>query len=298
VAAIKNTISSNAQADKEFNMRILITGGSGQLGREITEFFQANHQVFSYSSKELDITDKEKVDRVIAQIKPQVVVHTAAYTQVDLAESEQDKAFQVNGLGTRNIAIATEKVGAKLVYISTDYVFDGLAEEPYTEDFPPNPKSVYGKTKLAGENYVKKLSSRFFILRTSWVFGKFGNNFVKTMLRMAQEQNKLTVVHDQIGSPTYTLDLAELISKMIETELYGIYHVSNTGICSWYEFAEAILHNAGMSKIQVIPITTKDFPRPAPRPAYSVMDHRALRSSGFKVPRHWEEALQHYISEL
>jgi dTDP-4-dehydrorhamnose reductase len=277
-------------------MKILITGGSGQLGKEVTELLQTNHQVFSYSSKELDITDKGSVDRIFAQVNPEVVIHTAAYTQVDLAETEQDKAFQVNALGTRNVAIAAEMANAKLIYISTDYVFDGGAREPYREYDIPNPKSVYGKTKLAGEEYVKTFSSRFFILRTSWVFGNYGNNFVKTMLKLAQERSELTVVHDQIGSPTYTLDLAELISNMIETELYGIYHVTNSGTCSWFEFSKAVFHHAGITNIHVTPITTNEFPRPAPRPAYSVMDNSALRVNGFHVLRGWEEALKHYIS--
>ena len=211
-----------------------------------------------------------------------------------LAESEPDQPFLVNAYGTRNVAVASEAVGVKLVYVSTDYVFDGTANTPYHEFSPTNPMSVYGKSKLAGEQFVRDLHSKFFIVRTSWVFGKHGNNFVKTMLKLAQERDELKVVDDQVGSPTYTVDLARCILDLIQTEKYGIYHVSNSGHCSWYEFAKAIFEEAGV-EVKVNPCTTKDFPRPAPRPAYSVLDHMALRLNGFKEMPNWRDSLKGYL---
>jgi dTDP-4-dehydrorhamnose reductase len=225
------------------------------------------------------------------------IIHAAAYTKVDLAESEPNQAFLINAYGTRNVAVVSEAVGAKLVYISTDYVFDGMATTPYNEFAPTNPLSVYGKSKLAGEQFVRDLHAKFFIVRTSWVYGKHGNNFVKTMLKLAQERDELMVVHDQIGCPTYTVDLANCILELIQTEKYGVYHVSNSGHCSWYEFAKAIFEEAGI-KVKVNPCTTKDFPRPAPRPMYSVFEHMALRLNSFKVMPNWRDSLRIFLRSI
>jgi dTDP-4-dehydrorhamnose reductase len=200
----------------------------------------------------------------------------------------------VNAYGTRNVVVASEHIGAKFVYISTDYVFDGTANVPYNEFAFTNPINVYGKSKLAGEQFVRDLHSKFFIIRTSWVYGKHGNNFVKTMLKLAQEQKQLFVVDDQIGCPTYAVDLARCIFQLIQTEKYGVYHISNSGHCSWYEFAKAIFEEASIN-IVVNPCKTKDYPRPAQRPPYSVLDHMALRLNGFKELRHWREALKECI---
>ncbi|WP_134683471.1 dTDP-4-dehydrorhamnose reductase [Brevibacillus migulae] len=280
-------------------MRILVTGGKGQLGVEVTNTLMANdHQVCSYGRDELDITNLDEVIKTIENLRPEVIVHTAAYTQVDKAEQEVDQAYLVNAYGTRNIAVAAEKIGAKLIYISTDYVFDGESNIPYTEFVPTNPRTVYGKSKLAGEKFVQQLSSKFFILRTSWVYGKHGNNFVRTMLKLATQQPELRVVHDQVGCPTYTRDLAEFISKVMYSEKYGIYHVSNAGQCSWYEFAKAIFEETRSNDIRITPVTTVDFPRPAPRPRYSVFDHMAIRLNGFQPIRPWKDALKDYLDEM
>jgi dTDP-4-dehydrorhamnose reductase len=279
-------------------MKVVVTGAKGQLGTDLVDLLSdRGYEGYGYGREELDITNFEHVYQVISKVKPDVVIHAAAYTKVDLAESEPDQAFAINAYGTRNVAVASEVVGAKLVYISTDYVFDGTANVPYNEFAPTNPLSVYGKSKLTGEQFVRDLHSKFFIVRTSWVYGKHGNNFVKTMLKLAQERDELMVVHDQVGCPTYTVDLANCILELIQTEKCGIYHVSNSGHCSWYEFAKAIFEEAGI-EVKVNPCATKDFPRPAPRPAYSVFDHMALRLNGFNEMRNWREALKEFIVQI
>ena len=277
------------------NKKILITGANGQLGKELVELLSAREfDVYGCSRDDMDITNSEQVQEVINKINPEVILHCAAHTKVDVAESEPEKAYSINAYGTRNVAVAAEKVGAKLVYVSTDYVFDGSGTEPYLEFSPTSPLGIYGKSKLAGEEFVKHLHSKFFIVRTSWVYGKHGNNFVKTMLKLGAEKEELSVVADQIGSPTYTLDLAQVILEMIETEKYGVYHFSNSGSCSWYEFAKAIFEEAGIA-VKVNPCTTTDFPRPAQRPSYSVFNHMSLRLNNFKEPPHWKKALVHYL---
>ena len=279
-------------------MKVVVTGAKGQLGTDLVHLLaDRGYEVYGYGREELDITNFYQVKQVISEVNPDVVIHAAAYTKVDLAESEPDQAFLINAYGTRNVAVVSEVVGAKLVYISTDYVFDGTANVPYNEFAPTNPLSVYGKSKLAGEQFIRDLHSKFFIVRTSWVYGKHGNNFVKTMLKLAQERDELMVVNDQVGCPTYTVDLANCILELIETEKYGIYHVSNSGHCSWYEFAKAIFEEAGI-EVKVNPCTTKDFPRPAPRPAYSVFEHMALRLNGFKEMSHWKEALKNFLKSV
>lgn len=279
-------------------MKVVVTGAKGQLGTDLVHLLaDKGYEVYGYGREELDITNFDQVKQIIGKVNPDVVIHAAAYTKVDLAESEPDQAFLINAYGTRNVVVASEAIGAKLVYISTDYVFYGTANEPYNEFAPTNPLSVYGKSKLAGEQFVRDLYSKFFIVRTSWVYGKHGNNFVKTMLKLAQERDELMVVHDQIGCPTYTVDLANCVLELIQTEKYGVYHVSNSGHCSWYEFAKAIFEEAGI-KVKVNPCTTKDLPRPAPRPAYSVFDHMSLRLNGFNDIRHWRKALNEFIYQV
>lgn len=275
---------------------ILITGANGQLGRELALFKSTPYTLIGLDRNGLDITNLEQCRHVMKEYAPYAVIHCAAYTAVDKAESEPDEAFRVNGTGTRNIAVAARETGAKLIYISTDYVFDGTNEEPYNEYDNTNPRTVYGKSKLAGEAAVQSLHDRFFIVRTSWVYGRYGANFVKTMLTLAEQRDQLKVVADQIGSPTYTYDLAAFLLELVQTDYYGIYHASNTGTCSWYEFAKAIFEESGKS-IQLDPCTTAEFPRPAPRPAYSVLDHSGIRSNGFEPLRHWREALRDYLNE-
>lgn len=284
-------------------MKILITGANGQLGQELVQYFLSRsekglspNEVMPFSRAEMDITDPAEVQALVQTNKPDVIIHAGAYTKVDQAESDEDRAYAVNAFGTRNVAVAAEKVGAKLVYISTDYVFEGRGQRPYTEFDQPHPLSVYGKSKLAGEEFVKSFSSRFFIVRTSWVYGVYGANFVKTMLKLAEEKPELTVVQDQIGSPTYTRDLAVFLGELIQGELYGVYHATNAGFCSWYEFAQAIFEESGIDVI-VNPCTTEEFVRPAPRPAFSVLEHKAIRLNGFKDLRFWREGLKDFLAE-
>lgn len=301
-------------------MSILITGANGQLGQALARTLTVHRprstsgecQLFLFSHRELDITDSDLVMRVFRQVNPTVVIHAAAYTNVDGCELNPDLAFRTNALGTRNVAVAAEKVGAKLIYISTDYVFDGrdgtgaLRQKPYTEFDRTNPLSVYGRSKLAGEEYALALTRRAFIVRTSWLYGPGGNNFVRTILRLAQERREalarglpvqpLRVVDDQVGSPTYTVDLAWVIAQLLETERYGLYHVSNSGSTSWYQFARAILEVVGWTEVEITPITTAELGRPAPRPPYSVLDNYCLRLEGFVPLRPWREALVEFLA--
>lgn len=283
-------------------MKILVTGATGQLGRDIVLLLQKEgHSVLACNREQLDITDQSDCQKVISSYAPEVVIHCAAYTAVDAAETDHVGAYKVNALGTRNIALASEESGAKLIYISTDYVFDGNDEVPYQEYDNTNPQSIYGKSKRAGEMMVQSFSSKWFIVRTSWVYGMHGNNFVKTMLKLGQEKPKLQVVHDQKGSPTYTVDLSKLLIDLMITDKYGIYHASNTGSCTWYEFTQAIFEEAkavaGISiQAELEPCTTEQFPRAAPRPRNSVMDHLSIQINGFSDLRHWREGLRDFLA--
>ncbi|OXM15089.1 dTDP-4-dehydrorhamnose reductase [Paenibacillus herberti] len=278
-------------------MKVLVTGANGQLGRELTLWKQGSGlEIVGMSREQLDITSLEQCRAAATATKPDVIIHCAAYTAVDLAESDPDGAYQVNAAGTRNIAIAAREAGAKLIYVSTDYVFDGKGSTPYQEYDATNPLTVYGKSKLAGEQLVQSLHDRWFIVRTSWVYGQHGANFVKTMLKLGAERDSLSVVNDQYGSPTYTKDLAAFLLELAGTEAYGIYHASNSGICTWYEFAQAIFEEAGL-QVQVNPCTTEEFPRPAPRPGYSVMDHGAIRVNGLNDLPEWRDALKAFMNE-
>lgn len=275
--------------------KVMVTGGHGQLGTEITLMLKDKGcDVYGLGRDELNITDLDQVRRQIRALKPDVVIHTAAYTNVDQAEADRDSAFLVNAYGTRNVAIASEEIGAKLVYVSTDYVFNGEKDGAYGEFDTPSPLGVYGQSKFAGEQFVRDFHSKFFIVRTSWVYGKYGHNFVKTMLKLAAEHDALKVVNDQRGCPTYTKDLAEKIIELIGTDQYGVYHVSNSGSCTWYEFARAIFEISG-TDVHVAPVTTEEFPRPAARPKNSVFDHMALRLNGFEDVRHWKDGLSDFL---
>ncbi|CAG7647694.1 dTDP-4-dehydrorhamnose reductase [Paenibacillus solanacearum] len=245
----------------------------------------------------MDITDINQCKQQINNYQPDAIIHCAAYTAVDQAESDEDQVYLVNAYGTRNLAVAAEQQGSKLCYISTDYVFDGQASQPYKEYDNTNPTGVYGKSKRAGEILVQSLASRYFIVRTSWVYGLHGNNFVKTMLKLAKDRDHLKVVNDQIGSPTFTEDLAAFLLRLVATEKYGIYHASNSGKCSWFDFAKAIFEESDL-QIAVDPCTTEEFPRPAPRPNFSVMDHMSIRTNGFEDLRPWREALRDFLDKL
>ncbi|EJW18349.1 dTDP-4-dehydrorhamnose reductase [Paenibacillus alvei] len=278
-------------------MKILITGANGQLGMDVLRLFsKKGHEVVGLNRTQLDITDEKLCSDTITELKPDTILHCAAYTAVDNAEKDIDSAYLVNAIGTRNIAAAAERVKAKVCYISTDYVFDGTNTSPYYEYDNTNPLTVYGKSKRAGEQLVQFLCSRWFIVRTSWVYGATGTNFVNTMVKLGKECDCLQVVNDQWGSPTYTWDLALFLEKLVASEKYGIYHASNTGICTWYEFAQAIFE---LSNIPVIvePCTTEQFQRPATRPRYSAMESMAIRVNGFDPLRSWREALKEYINK-
>ena len=285
-------------------MRILVTGVKGQLGfdciRELRE--RGYTEVLGIDIEELDITNAEAVEKLITEYKPNVVMHNAAWTQVDKAEEFPQKVYEVNALGPKYIAEACKKINAKMIYISTDYVFSGTGDNYYEVNDEKNGLSVYGKTKSQGEDYVKEILQEHFIVRISWVFGKNGNNFVKTMLRLASMgKTELNVVSDQIGSPTYTYDLAKLLCDMIETTNYGIYHATNEGVCSWYEFACEIFKQANIN-MKVNPVSTKDYlkivTQQASRPLNSRMSKESLVQNGFNRLPDWKDALSRYLKEI
>lgn len=278
-------------------MKILVTGAGGQLGQELVKMKSNELEIVGLTRQDTDITDENAVDGVVQRMQPDAIIHAAAYTAVDNAETDDMGAFKVNAVGTRNVVAAAESVGARVLYVSTDYVFDGNGQVPYGEYDRPNPRTQYGKTKLAGEVLTQTLSSRWFIVRTSWVYGRYGNNFVKTMLAKGSEGAKLQVVADQLGAPTYTKDLAEFLISLATTQKYGIYHASNSGSCSWYEFAKEIFEQSGLAA-DVTACQTDAFPRPAPRPAYSVLGQTAMRANGFTPLRPWQEALRDYLEEV
>lgn len=277
-------------------MKLLITGANGQLGLDVARQLGQRHELILTDKNNLDITNRQQVKDAFAQVKPQAVIHCAAYTNVDNAESDYDAAFKVNVIGTQSLASQCLIYGAKLVYVSTDYVFDGRTKKHYREFDLTNPLNSYGKTKLFGEQIVKDIIGQHFIVRTAWLYGD-GNNFVKTMLKLAKVKDKLQVVNDQIGSPTYTKDLVAAISRLLETDAYGTYHASCNGECSWYGFAAKIFELAGCD-ILVSPVPTEGFPRPAVRPSYSVLDNYMLSMTVGDPMRHWEEALRDYMSSF
>lgn len=279
-------------------MKVLVTGVQGQLGHDVVKELTARHiTVVGIDKDDCDITDMQAVENVFSQIQPDVVVHCAAYTAVDKAEDDAVTCYSVNVIGTENIAQVCKMLQAKMVYISTDYVFSGRGETPFEVTDTPDPQTVYGETKLAGENAITKFLDRFFIIRTAWVFGANGHNFVKTMLRLGKERSEVGVVSDQFGSPTYTVDLAYLICDMIMTEKYGMYHATNEGFCHWAEFAEEIFRQARLST-KVKHLTSDEYPAKARRPYNSRLSKESLDKNGFSRLPHWKDALQRYLQEL
>ena len=279
-------------------MKYFITGVSGQLGHDIVEELKSRNynDYLAPTGAELDITDKEKVLKVISEYNPDVIFHCAAYTAVDKAEEEKDKCYNVNVNGTKNIVEAAKEVGAKVVYISTDYVFDGTKEGIYEPNDPTNPINQYGYTKLEGEKAALELDNSL-VVRISWVFGINGNNFIKTMLRLSETKTELNVVSDQIGSPTYTYDLAKLLIDMALNNKSGIYHATNEEYCSWYEFAKYIFEVNGKD-MKVNPILTKDYPTAAKRPLNSKMDKSKLEEDGlYRLPS-WKDATERFSKVL
>lgn len=291
-------------------MKILITGAKGQLGREIAKCFERGYtelgvpevlkeknNVCLIDIDELDISDIEEVKALFLEEKYDAVINCAAYTNVNKCETERELAFKANALGPRNLAIAAGLIGAKLVHVSTDYVFSGDSSVPYVEWDICNPQSVYGKTKYLGEEYVKQFSEKYFIVRTSWLYGYYGANFVKTMRKIASEKGACRVVSDQRGNPTNAADLAHHILKLLTTDEYGIYHGTGSGECSWYEFTEKIVEFSGI-KATVSPCTTEEYPTPAKRPEYSSLENMMFKSTVGDEFRPWQEALLCFIKNL
>ena len=278
-------------------MKVLVTGAAGQLGQDLMdELARRGFDAVGIDREEADITDAAQVDHAIAKIRPDAVIHAAAYTAVDKAESDRDLCYAINVTGTENVARACERVGAAMVYVSSDYVLPGTGEEFQQTDAEKRPLNYYGETKSLGEDAAARLLDRLFIVRTSWVFGARGHNFVKTMARLGAERDTLSVVADQIGSPTYTRDLARLLADLIETDRYGVYHATNEGTCSWYEFACAIMAAYGLS-CKVQPVTTAEYPTAARRPLNSRLCKDCLDQNGFARLPHWKDALTRYVAE-
>ncbi|MFS0614977.1 dTDP-4-dehydrorhamnose reductase [Lederbergia ruris] len=278
-------------------MRILVTGYTGQLGYDVVKEGKGNNfEMHGVGSKDLDITVQQEVNKYVEDLNPDAIIHCAAYTAVDKAEDDKETCWNVNVEGTKNLAEAAKKVGAKFLYVSTDYVFDGEGETPFKETDQTNPINYYGLTKYEGEKIVQETLDSF-IVRISWVFGLNGKNFVRTMLRLAESNKEVSIVGDQVGSPTYTYDLAKLIIDMIQTEKYGIYHATNEGFCSWAEFAKEIFKQSN-KKVKVNVIPTEDFPTPAVRPKNSRLSKTKLQDNGFTRLPKWQDALSHYLNEL
>ncbi|WP_129727574.1 dTDP-4-dehydrorhamnose reductase [Ectobacillus funiculus] len=279
-------------------MKVLVTGYTGQLGYDVVcEGTNRGFKMIGVGSKDLDVTNEQDVYHYVKEVNPDAIIHCAAYTAVDKAEDDKQNCWNVNVEGTRHLATAAKEVGAKFIYISTDYVFDGEGEKPFLETDTPNPVGYYGLTKHEGEKVVQVTLDEWFIVRISWVFGINGNNFIKTMLRLSESRNELNVVGDQFGSPTYTFDLAPLLIDMIQGDKYGIYHASNEGFCSWAEFAKEIFKQANKD-VKVNSITTEEYPTRAVRPKNSRMSKKQLVINGFKPLPKWEDALQHYLNKL
>lgn len=279
-------------------MKVLITGCAGQLGHDVAQLLSSKGVAHLAADKaDFDLTNPDSVKGFVQAYSPDTVIHCAAYTAVDKAEENSADCYAVNVLGTKNLTDACRNLDVKFVYISTDYVFDGEADKPYETDAPTNPQSVYGTTKLAGENAVRRFTAKHFIIRTAWVFGKNGSNFVRTMLRLGKERDIISVVCDQFGSPTYTKDLARLICDMIETDSYGTYHATNEGYCSWAEFAAEIMKQAELDTV-VKPITSAEYPAKAKRPMNSRLSKKKLVENGFAPLPDWQDALGRFLREI
>lgn len=278
--------------------KIIVTGCNGQLGRAINQELSGNREIefINTDVAELDITSIDKVMELARQVRPYAIINCAAHTGVDACETDVDNAYRINAIGPRNLSIAATETGAKMIHISTDYVFDGNADQPYLEFDSPNPQGVYGITKLAGENMVKDFADRYFIFRTAWLYGD-GKNFVKTMLRLSDNYDKVRVVMDQVGSPTSTKELSGAITHLLFTENYGLFHATCEGNCSWAGFAEEIFRLAGKSMV-VEAITTEEFGPQAPRPAYSILENYMLKLTTDYRFADWHDAIACYMKTL
>lgn len=278
--------------------KLIVTGCNGQLGRAVNLELKdtTEYEVINTDVEDLDITDLEAVLKLFQEVKPYAVINCAAHTGVDACETQIDLAYRINAIGPRNLSIAAAKAGAKMIQVSTDYVFAGDASTPYTEFDEPGPKGMYGKTKLAGEEFVKQFAKEYFIIRTAWLYGD-GKNFVKTMLRLAETNDTVKVVNDQVGSPTSAKELAKAILTLLPTDSYGIYHGTCEGVCDWAEFAREIFRLAGKNT-KVIGISTEEYNAPGKRPAYSVLDNSMFRLCGGYQFAEWHDAIREYIQEM
>ena len=281
--------------ESESIMRVVLLGSNGQLGSEFNNFLKDKAELFAFTHRELDILDLLSLKKELKILQPDVVINCAAYTKVDLAEKEANNAVKVNAIGTKNVSFASYLVRAKVVYFSTDYVFNGLKNSDYTEFDIPKPISVYGKSKLAGEEFTKEANPNHIIIRISWLYGPKGKNFVKTIISLARRNEKLKIVKDQYGTPTYTLDVVKQTLRLIQMDSVGLYHASNEGETTWFEFAKEIVSNLKLN-VEISPITTKEYPTLAKRPVYSVLDNYLLKIENMDIMRHWKVALKDFIN--
>jgi dTDP-4-dehydrorhamnose reductase len=275
-------------------MKVLVLGANGQLGYEFCNFLKDKVELYPFDHNQLDVLYFEKLINKFHEISPDVIINCAAYTKVDQAEEEENLAYRINAIGAKNVSFASFKVKAKVVYFSTDYVFDGKKDLSYNEFGKPNPTSVYGKSKLLGEIYTKEHNPNHLILRISWLYGINGSNFVKTIIRLAKEKGELKVVNDQIGTPTFTLDVVKQTWKLIQEDSVGLYHSSNVGQTTWFEFAKRIVEKFNLNA-KVLPITTGEFPALAKRPNFSVLENYLLKLEGRNIMRNWEEAFGDFV---
>lgn len=278
--------------------KVIVTGCNGQLGRAVNELYanSSEYEMVNTDVAELDITDIDAVLKLVREVKPAAIINCAAHTGVDACETQGDLAYKINALGPRNLSIAASETGAKMIQVSTDYVFDGKGTSPYIEFDSVGPEGMYGKTKLAGENFVKEFARDYFILRTAWLYGD-GKNFIKTMLRLSETHEEVSVVGDQVGTPTSAKELAKAIGVLLPTENYGLFHATCEGSCSWAEFAEEIFRAAGKNT-RVKTITTEEFGAPAPRPAYSILDNYMFRLTTDFQFADWHDAFNEYLKTL
>jgi dTDP-4-dehydrorhamnose reductase len=279
-------------------MKILLFGHKGMLGSDLLSQLSRKHEITGLDKDEIDIVSARECEKAIAEKMPDIVINAAAYTNVDACETAEKECFSVNAEAVKNIAAACRKNNIRIVHFSTDYVFDGMGSEPYQEDHPCNPINIYGASKLAGERYLQSLSNNYILVRTAWLYGQNGKNFVRAILDKAETTNMLEVVDDQTGSPTWSRDLAAAVDLLIDRKVTGIFHLTNRGSCSWFQFAEKILQEAGLSEVRVLPIKSVQLMRPAKRPQYSVLSmQKFIRTTG-KTMQPWQLALQDYLQNL
>lgn len=279
-------------------MRILVTGGAGMLGHALVPVLEERHLVVKLTRSACDLRDEEAVRKIIQLHRPGMIMHLAAFTSVDACEREPQRATEQNEIATRNVAKAAREIGAAVLYTSTDYVFGGEQVRPYREDDPPHPLNIYGRSKLRGEKQLQEILDRYLIVRTSWLFGPHGRNFVAAILKLAEEKKELRVVNDQCGSPTYTRHLARKLEELATSRQHGVFHVTGTGSCTWFEFAEKIAEFSGMNGVSLAPVSSSEFGSDARRPPYSVLANERLREHGLGLLPHWTVGLKDYLREI